>query len=267
MHKRIKASENGEARLSQKLSAEAESSHAQPHAQAVDACALQQVNLSLHLDYHATENHRKPLYCIKFNHADDEYSNYFATVGANQATVYRIADQGSAEPVQSFVDHDKFEKFYSCEWTSSDEDTPLLIVAGLRGIIKVINCVTFEICALLVGHGNAVNDVKAHPVDNSLILSASKDESVRLWNIQTCVCIAVFAGDKGHRDEIFQRHQRGRGRQRTHRHDGHRQQQLGHEHPAAPAAQQGRHIAIDQGGPEKLDGVGRAYQGEEADFL
>lgn len=165
--------------------------------------ALIRANLSLNLECCVVENHRKPLYCVRFNHAQEEYGNYFASVGANQATVYRVDDSGAMNPVQSFVDQDKYEKFYSCEWAASDRGTPLLAVAGLRGMIKVIDCVTFELAGILVGHGNAVNDVKVHPIDCGLLLSAGKDESIRLWNIRTWTCAAIFAGDKGHRDEIL----------------------------------------------------------------
>jgi hypothetical protein len=35
-----------------------------------------------------------------------------------------------------------------------------------------------------------------------LIITASKDESVRLWNILTGVCVFVFAGEQGHRDQV-----------------------------------------------------------------
>lgn len=73
----------------------------------------------------------------------------------------------------------------------------------LRGILKCINNSTCELETVLFGHGNAVNDLRLHPIDDALIFSASKDESIRLWNLRTAVCIAIFAGERGHRDEVL----------------------------------------------------------------
>jgi len=63
---------------------------------------------------------------------------------------------------------------YCCRW-SEDRATgePLLAMAGLRGLIKVLNTARGSYVGVLRGHGGAVNDLQVHPVDRSLMLSAS----------------------------------------------------------------------------------------------
>lgn len=54
------------------------------------------------------------------------------------------------------------------------DGSPLLVIAGLTGLIKVINLRLRRIAKVLSGHGNSVNDVKVHAKYPSLMLSASK---------------------------------------------------------------------------------------------
>ena len=83
------------------------------------------------------------------------------------------------------------------------EGPQLLCVAGLRGTIKVFDTVQEKLIYDLVGHTGGVWDLKAHPSNDHLLLSAGQDESIRLWNLKYPTLIAVFAGVQGHRDAVI----------------------------------------------------------------
>lgn len=127
----------------------------------------------------------------------------FAVTSSNTVSIYECVSNGTIGLDQSFADPDEEEKLYACTWAlNRSTNHILLIAAGLKGVIRVINTYTNEF-KHLKGHSLAVNDLKTHPKDTNLLLSASKDHSLRLWNLQTDVCIAVFGGVEGHRDEVL----------------------------------------------------------------
>jgi len=87
--------------------------------------------------------------------------------------------------------------------TQQFDGPQLLCVAGSRSIIKVIDTVQQMLVMTLSGHGNEIYDLDFSPTDEWLLLSASKDESVRLWNLRSGTCVAIFAGHEGHRDSVL----------------------------------------------------------------
>lgn len=149
------------------------------------------------------ESHGRPVYCVAFNCVDPAHLDLFAAVGSNRATVYRCTPEGGTELVQAYVDTSK-EDLFCCAW-SVDVETgaPLLLVAGDGGVVTVWDTATATCRRRLVGHGGAVNDVRVHPYRPQLVATASKDESVRMWNLTTGACVLMFCGSGGHRNEVL----------------------------------------------------------------
>ena len=151
-----------------------------------------------------TEDSGKPIYCVQFNFEDLRHKDMFAAVGGRRASIYRLFESGEVEAVQVYLDENKDEDLYTCAWSLNVKTgAPWLVVAGRLGIIKVINCHTRALVRSLQGHGDAINELRLHPGDPRVVLSASKDQSVRMWSLETGVCIAIFAGENGHRDEAL----------------------------------------------------------------
>ena len=86
----------------------------------------------------------------------------------------------------------------------SDSKAPLLCVAGTRGVIKIIDTSQQRrLVGTLANHGNEVHDLKFSPTNEEMLLSCSKDESIRLWNLGTLVNVAVFTGHCGHHGQVL----------------------------------------------------------------
>ena len=152
------------------------------------------------------EVHAKPIYGLLWNMVDLRHARCFATVGANRAHVYDAGLPPDCELrlLQAFVDEDEDEHLYTLAWSlDENKGTPLLAVAGERGVIRVLDCHKGERCRTLLGHGHAINDLKVCLKRPSLLYSASKDEAIRVWSLRTGVCIMILAGAGGHRNEVL----------------------------------------------------------------
>lgn len=159
------------------------------------------MNLKFSLKTSIQEDHKQQIYCVKFCNILPAYDNIFASVGSNRVSIYEASDE--IELIQSFFDNDEAEIFYTCTWVDFGNQEPIIVAAGLRGILKAINCATLEVVSFLPGHGDIINELRTHPVDSNLVISASRDESIRLWNVRNAVCIAMFYGDNGHKDDVL----------------------------------------------------------------
>jgi len=172
----------------------------------------QSINTKSKMNYKCTnfikEDHKQPIFGVSFfdNIFDNEQDPLiFGSVGSNRASIYQCGeDCGRVNLLQSYIDADPEESFYTCTWTYNPANgDPLFCFAGGKGVIHVLNPVLRQFVATFQGHGSAINELKTHPIDPWLILSTSKDHTLRMWNIKTKICVVTFGGVDGHRDEVL----------------------------------------------------------------
>ena len=144
------------------------------------------------------EDHGQHLYCVAMNRVHPNHADVFATVGGKRASVYRLEPDGNMRLLQAYEDENDDESYFACAWCSSRRsDAALLAVAGQTGVVRVIDATRERVFRDMRGHGNSVNDILPHPFAPYLLLSASKDASCRLWNVDNGVCVCVFGGSAG----------------------------------------------------------------------
>lgn len=127
---------------------------------------------------------------------------YLATVCINRASIYRLYPDGDMELLEIIVD-DRDDYFYTCAFgTDHDTGDLLLAVGGTGRVVKIIN-ITGHAESWLPSHGQDIFAVVWHPVRRHIILSASRDETIRLWNYKTEHLIAQFSGWQAHRYDVL----------------------------------------------------------------
>lgn len=88
------------------------------------------------------------------------------------------------------------------DWTTKevgiDEEELIIAVGGANAVIQIINVSNSKYEKTLGGHMDDIYDISFNPLKHNLLLSASKDCSIRLWNISTYCQLAIFAGVDGH---------------------------------------------------------------------
>lgn len=133
-----------------------------------------------------------------------DWVDVYATGCLNKIRVYRANRGAKPTLLQVYEDPDSQEQYYSLTWTynAARNEEWWIAAAGRNGVIRILNVTRCRLEKTLTGHGSSINHVTTHPRDSSLILTASKDESLRMWNLRTSSTVAIYAGLRGHRGEV-----------------------------------------------------------------
>ncbi|VDD94949.1 unnamed protein product [Enterobius vermicularis] len=141
-----------------------------------------------------TEEHGHKIYGCCFCPYSRE-TLYFATVGHNRVTVYKINDDENLELLRCYQDAAGDELFYTVCWAyDPDYEEHSVVVGGQRGIVRVLEATTGNVICSLSGHGGAVNDIKVCPKDSTLIATAGEDFTARIWDTRNESCLAILGG-------------------------------------------------------------------------
>ncbi|RIB13866.1 WD40-repeat-containing domain protein [Gigaspora rosea] len=164
------------------------------------------VNDKYWLKHYFGESTKIAYYGVSFNPYDPREESIFATVGGQSVIIAQFDNSKpvALEVLQTYIDENTEENFYCCAWSFDPiSGAPWLAVTGAQGIIKIIDSSVGNVVRSLIGHGDEINEIKFHPRKPSLLFSASKDFSIRLWNVVTCMPIAIFGGECGHREPVL----------------------------------------------------------------
>ncbi|CRK92403.1 CLUMA_CG005964, isoform A [Clunio marinus] len=164
-----------------------------------------------------TEENAKQIFAVQFNHFMKD-RNIFATASGYRISIYECIEPKDSEDegieddedfcgiklLRAYDDPDRDEVFYTLAWSYEENGSSIIACGGVRSVVRIIYCNGPGLHEKkFIGHTNAINELKFHPTQPHLLLTASKDHSMRLWNVKTDICVAIFGGVSGHRDEVL----------------------------------------------------------------
>lgn len=127
--------------------------------------------------------------------------NLLAVVGRRSSIVLRFDDK-NIQIMQNYLDEDKDENLICSEFIDIEENVYLVVGGELR-IVKIIDISRYSFYGFLRGHGGSITELKSHTICEGILFSASEDTTIRMWNIKSKKCLAIFGGFTGHRDYVL----------------------------------------------------------------
>jgi polycomb protein EED len=155
------------------------------------------------LDRHLSQEGTRAIYSASFNWIHTERQDLLAVTSGDALRVYDLSYPHAQALRACWRDENEQEDFYALDWALGLQNQVCLVAGGVLGAVKVLDCHSGTCRGLLRGHGAAINEIKTNPNELSIVLSCSKDKSIRVWNVKSMTCLAILAGDEGHQEEVL----------------------------------------------------------------
>jgi WD40 repeat protein len=127
---------------------------------------------------------------------------YLFACGGSEAKVYSLDKDFLKENNVVSIEFSEDEYLYRLAYTSIGNNY-YLIAGGKKSIIYVFELEKNSQRDSLIGHRDEIWDLKICPANNALLLSASADHSVRLWDITNSTMICIFGGNNCHLAQVL----------------------------------------------------------------
>ena len=155
----------------------------------------------------------------KTNYKNIKYTlEYHSTIDFGNIIIYDLSIEGNlllvvgGEYLKIYNIEEKFKLISSniiksetlyCISTQSSENSLIASIGGKNCIIRIINILENKEINQLIGNKNEIYSIKFSCKDKNILLSGSKDITIRLWNIISGKQICIFGGPQSHIAEIL----------------------------------------------------------------
>jgi WD40 repeat protein len=127
--------------------------------------------------------------------------NLLFACGGNELKIFELKnDLSYSESITIIFSED--EILYTLAYTSVG-DNYYVVAGGKKSVIKVFSLNSYTEVSKLMGHRDEIWDLKFNPAINNLLLSASSDHSIRLWDINNSNMVCIFGGNNSHLAQVF----------------------------------------------------------------
>lgn len=130
------------------------------------------------------------------------YNNILLISNNNELKLYDISDNFE---LYGSIKTPGYDKNILCLACTEFNDILYCVIGGEFSSIHVIDVLSVQELTgyQLIGHKNKVYQLEFHPYNKNLLLSASKDCTVRLWNFKRPELLVIFGGPNSFESDVL----------------------------------------------------------------